>query len=441
MIPAGRRASRAQQLFAEVRALAGPIAAYWGANVLGLSLFTAFLMANSAFDIGGFALFSSCWAATLGGAALGQLAALLRLRTGWIVVATSVVWSLGTAFTISTGVAGAAPLAVWMFIFLFLFPFFFACGYWSLATNTGLLSLFAPMVWFIGDILFIVEKSGAIEAWLGGDKWAIWNVFSATVLGGAVAACVLYLATREMHRLHRWRFSPAAAEMSSASPTQGRRAAGESIGCGGLVVLLLLGVVLTGATAAVSPYFWRTGESEQGETSTEPQPSEPEPEPQQQPSASDPMQQAERAAQEAAGALANLLIILLLTLAALLVFGPPLRRTLLLRHLRRPFWPVPPTRRVAQHWRLVEIALGDLGEPRRPGDTAATLVGRAAERAGFIDPDALHRCSEVADRVQYGLGLRPDDAMMARRTAEMTYQTVWDELSEWQKLRAMYRWL
>jgi hypothetical protein len=246
--------------------------------------------------------------------------------------------------------------------------------------------------------------------------------------------------------LHRWRFAPVAAEMSASPPEKGMKRGGQAIGCGGLVVLIVLGVVLTGTTALVAPFLWRTEEQpDNGDqpTQVDPQPGDPDPQPgngQPQPGEG-PAQQAQRAVQQAAGALVNLLIILLLALAAILVFGPPLRRVLLLNHLRRPFWPVPPMRRVAQHWRLVEIALGDLGEPRRPGDSAAALVDRAVSHVTFIDPESLHRCAEVADRVQYGLGLRPDDAMMARRTAEMTYQTVWDELGEWQKIRAMYRWL
>ena len=139
--------------------------------------------------------------------------------------------------------------------------------------------------------------------------------------------------------------------------------------------------------------------------------------------------------------LVMLVTMLILALLALAVFGPPARRVLLLRHLRRPFWPVEPSRRVSQSWRLVEIALGDLGIDRRPGDSAEGLAARARGHGGLFDPEDLARCAAIADRVEYGLGLQPADTMFARRTAEMTYQSVWEELTELQKIRAMYRLL
>ena len=114
---------------------------------------------------------------------------------------------------------------------------------------------------------------------------------------------------------------------------------------------------------------------------------------------------------------------------------------LLLQYLRRPFWPVAPSRRVAQHWRLVEIALADADLHRQPGDSATALARRASVEVALLDPESLQRAAEVADRVAYGMGIAHDDVMVARRAAEMTYQSVWDDLSEWARWKAMYRLL
>jgi hypothetical protein len=136
-----------------------------------------------------------------------------------------------------------------------------------------------------------------------------------------------------------------------------------------------------------------------------------------------------------------LLLIVILSLLGILVFGPPLRRSLLLSWVRRPPLPTPPSARVEGAWRLVEVALGDLGVERQPGDTAARAVERARERLPrTLNLDPLVEAAEIADRVRFGLGLDPLDEMRARRNAEMAYQAVWEGLGELDKIRAVYRW-
>jgi hypothetical protein len=294
----------------------------------------------------------------------------------------------------------------------------------------------------------ITEKTGKVDSWHAGDKWAIWDVVTVPILGLGVALTLVFLAARETHRLHRWRTSPKASEPTATAASRGARIARANPGLGGVGALLLLGFFLTLTSALIAPYLWRTGPGDRdgdggggdpveqnGDQGGDREPSESE--------WGDPEwgEKAKRAVQQAAQSLFMLLLMLLLALLGLLVFGPPLRRLLLLQYLRRPFWPVPPTRRVAQHWRVVEIALGDIGLLRQPGDSATSLARRATSTVEFVDPEALFRCATVADRVAYGLGVAPEDTMLARRTAEMTFETVWDELTESQKFRAMYRWL
>lgn len=152
-------------------------------------------------------------------------------------------------------------------------------------------------------------------------------------------------------------------------------------------------------------------------------------------------QQLEETARQLGISLFFLLLLVLLTLLGLLVFGPPLRRSVLLESLRNPVVPTPPSERVAYAWRLCEIALGDLGIPREPGDTPQQLVRRAIDKlpAG-LNLESLEETAEIAARVRHGLGLDPTDEERARRNAEMAYQSVWEALGEWDKVRAIYRW-
>jgi hypothetical protein len=154
-----------------------------------------------------------------------------------------------------------------------------------------------------------------------------------------------------------------------------------------------------------------------------------------------PREHVEEALRSAGISLFFLILLTLLTLLGLLVFGPPLRRSLLLQHLRRPLLPTPPTARVAHAWRLCEVALGDLGLELEPGDTPHTVVSKAVARlpAG-LNLESLVETAEITQRVRHGLGLDPQDEERARRHAEMAYQSVWDALSEWDKVRAVYRW-
>jgi len=138
----------------------------------------------------------------------------------------------------------------------------------------------------------------------------------------------------------------------------------------------------------------------------------------------------------------TLILILFMAAIGLVVFIPPMRRNMLLRHLRKPLWPVPPTRQVLLAWRVVEIALADIGVRRRPGDSAEALAKRAIEALPpDIDHTALVRCAKLTDRVLFGLGVDPTDPEEARRTAEMTYQSVWEVLGEGARLWAVYRFV
>jgi hypothetical protein len=449
----------------EVRALALPLVSYWFALFVGLGLFTAAVAVFETMDQEGTLILLGLWLATTVGVSAGQLLALLRLRTVHVVLAMSGSWLFAWLLVLGQIAALGVPSGTGediMLVFLILLmvgPFFAVCGVWSLTTHLDIVATWAPLAWLTAAIVVISEKTGAVERWHAGDKWAIWSVLTAPLLGVGVLVVLLYLAARELHRLHHWRTSPRGPDVASEPVRPGFRAPRALPGCGTLGVLVLLGLFLTGASALIAPFLWRTGPGDRdggdgGSNVAQEQPDDAGHRAQQESererdassdgdgiSARQLAEQAQQAAKQAAFSLLMLLLLLLLAVLGLLVFGPPLRRMLYLQHLRRPFWPVAPTRRIQQHWRLVEVALGDLGVYRQPGDTAESLARRACAQRRLVDPDALVRCASTADRVVFGLGILPEDADLTRRTAEMTYQAAWDELNESQKFRAMYRFL
>jgi hypothetical protein len=448
------------RLWGDLRALLGPVAAYWATLALSFSAFSGAILIVAGWSTEVVIALAYLAAVAGGAVAFGQVCALLKLRT-WAVAAAGVgggMLLLGLAAVTSSVPSVSALIG----LALFLFPFFALSGWWSLTVHGALLATFAPITFFVGAILVVVYQDGGLQQWQSGQKWAIWDGLSLAVLAVAVASLLAFLAFRESHRLHHWQNQGADA-LVTQTRRSGSRLLARASGCGTIVAIAALGFALTAGTALLAPYLWRTGAGDAGEpTGSEPSedpappaptgwddPPEteqprPAPRPRSTPRAGDPMSsEAMREAMEQAGlSLLFLLLFAVLGLLALALFLPPLRRTWMLAHLRRPMWPVPPTRHVQQSWWLLEVAIGDLALPRTAADTPAALVQRAVNAL----PDDLHLAPlldvvAVHDRALFGLGMQPDDTARARRQAEMAYEAIWSHLSEWEKVRAMYRWV
>jgi hypothetical protein len=468
------------RVWGDLRALAGPVAAYWATLALSFSAFSAAILIVAGWSTEVIVALSYLAAVASGAVAFGQACALLRLRT-WAVAAAGMgggLLLLGLTVVTSSVPAVAALLG----IALFLFPFFALSGWWSLTVHGALLATFAPITFFVGAILTVVFEDGGLQRWQSGDKWAIWDGLSLAVLALAVASLLAFLAFREGHRLHHWQNHGADA-LVTQTRRSGSRLMARLSGCGTVAAIAALGLALTIGTALLAPYLWRTGPSDRGEPagtesseSTErgarrdrepapyrapaprparplgcgndPAPTEPAPHPapapRRPPQVGEPMssEQMQEAAEQAGLSLLFLLLFAVLGLLALALFLPPLRRTWMLAHLRRPMWPVPPTRHVQQSWWLLEVAIGDLAVPRSAADTPATLVRRAVDvLPGDLHLAPLLEVVAVYDRARFGLGMQPDDTDRARRQAEMAYEAIWSHLTEWEKVRAIYRWV
>lgn len=423
----------------ELAAVAWPLLTYQFMVLLSLGTFFATILTLYGFDGSKDALaLTGIAVGTLCGGLFGQVMSLLRVRSTWMALFNTglfifSIWLATQGPQLEMFIGDAAFILVFT---LMIGSIMSSGGFWSLRTNRGLAATWAPMVLFTSSILAYSEKTGADDTWRAGDKWAIWDGISLLILGSAVFLLLVYLLGRERHRVHRWRTAPVATELVDTGPEPLRPLRG----CGTWLLLGGLIVFLTASSALVAPYLWRTGDRGGEETTDQ------EDDPEDEPDETDPMdgealQEALRHVQRGISILCTLLTLLVLALAALFVFGPPLRRQLLLTHLRDPYWPVPPSRQAYLHWRLTEIALGDAGIHREPGETALDVARRGLEALPDVHLEALETAAEIADRVAYGYGLEPTDVDTARRAAEMTYQAIWETLSELERLKATYRLL
>jgi hypothetical protein len=429
-----------------IKEAAVPLVVYLVSVTFAFCAFAAAALLSSGVDPEGLLVLAGFGFVTATGVLLGQLLAFLRVRT-WIVVAFGVLCWIASFAAIAAGVGGLGAVGAVIGVGLWLLPIALTGGLWSLETHRALWSTWLPLLFSTAAVIIWTESRGNIGAWFEGEKWAIWDVVSGGVLGVTVLLLLVYLATRETHRLALWRRGPTA---PLAPSLQEKGAARPRLTILSLLLVVGMGVMLTVFTAVVSPYLWRTGDEGDREGQGQQQPEEAPPDP---PEESELLKRIAEAIQElaekggeaakqAAGGVCAALTLLFLALLGALIGWRPLKRLFLLRHLREPFWPVPATTRIEQGWRLVEIALGDVGVFPLPGEDAAGLARRAAPVLAKLSPVEVHGledAAEVADRVRFGLGVGPEDVAVMERFSAWAIDTVWERLGDREQIRSLYR--
>ena len=385
---------------------------------------------------------------TLLGTLMGQVMAFLRIRT-WVAIAVGgVCWGLAFGLGLATS-AVLGEVAVFVFLFLFMLPIAMTGGLWSLETHRATWSIWLPMVYTSATAIIWAEKTGLDAQWRAGDKWAVWDALSLGVFGVTVILTLIYLVTRETHRLALWKRGPTAPLQPTIIETGANR---PRITPFGLVTIAALTLAVTLMTALVAPYLWRTGDggSEPSDQPSEPteQPAEPDPSSSEDSewmrAAKELGEKVLEAAKQAGGSICSLLALAVLAVLGMLIAGPPLRRLFVVRHLQSPFWRVPNTTRIEMGWQLVEIALADAGVDVRAGEDAAGLARRAQpalSQLSAVDVHGLEDAAEVIDRVRFGLGVGPKDVATMQRFSRWTYDTVWERLTDLQQVKCMYRTL
>ncbi len=418
-------------LWRELRVLAVPVLLYDAVVLLATIVFFGSLALVGSSDLSLLPVALPFVLCANTGLLIGQLFAILRLRS-WVFWTSLALYTV--AIFLLTPVleplfASMDAAGVGLILGMLIGTFLALGGYWSLRVNRELAAIWPPALLFVGSILILIESDVGLAPWLAGDKHAVWNVLTSGVLFLTVGSLLVYLAVRERYRLHRWAW--ASVERGGLGAPRPFR------GCGSAILAVGLAVLLTIFTGLVAPYLWHTAPADSGRRSGESHRHEAKSEEK----GDDPAtgERLQRSVEQGIRFGCALLTTLVLAVAALLLLGRPLRRQLLLQHLRRPFWPVPPSRRALLHWRLAEIALGDAGVVRLPHETALDVAQRGIRTFPWLNLEDLEEAARIADRVAYGYALQPSDIDRMGRTAEMTYQALWENLSEWARLKATYR--
>lgn len=437
----------------QLKEAAVPVVMYHVVLLFSLFAFSAVVLVTEGFDLGGIFVLVFLAGTTLIGTVLGQFMAFLRIRTWVAMTLGAVCWGLAFGLGLATS-AVLGEAGIFVFLFLFMLPIAMTGGIWSLETHRATWSIWLPMVYTSATAIIWAEKTGLDDNWFAGDKWAVWDLVSLGVFGTTVILTLIYLVTRETHRLALWRRGPTAPMQPSLKELGASRPRITPLG---FATIAILTVVVTIATAVISPYLWRTGPSDgDGDGGGEPKEQGQEREPDYgegepaEPSEDGPFMKAAKelaekgveAAKQAGGSICSLLVLAILAVIGLLIAGPPLRRLFVVRHLQDPLWHVANTTRIEMGWQLVEIALGDAGVQVRTGEDAAGLARRAApmlNELSMVQVHGLEDAAEVIDRVRFGLGVGPKDVATMERFARWTYDTVWERLSDWQQVKCMYR--
>lgn len=429
-----------------------PVLVYQAAATFSYIAWCASILITDSFNAENLLILGGLGVVTAAGVITGQVLAFMRVRSWILMLFGTFCWVMFFVFLASTA-AGTGGFGVLIALAFFVFPVALTGGLWSLETHRALWSTWLPFLFSTAAVLIWSQARGSDAEWFAGNKWAIWDIASTGVLGVTIVLVLIYLITRETHRLALWRrgpTAPLAASVKEVGATRPRLTILSS------ALLVFIGVMLTIATAVVSPYLWRSGPGDGNGDGGEPieQPQEPKEQPEPEPAEDSELlkrigeamkemaEKAVEAGKQSGGAVCISLTTLLLAILGLMIGYRPVKRLLVVRHLKEPFWAVSPTRRIDQGWRLVEIALGDAGVHPHPGEDAAGLARRAGPVLAQLSPVEVHGledAAEVADRVRFGLGVGADDLDVMQRFSAWAIDTVWERLSDAEQVRCMYR--
>ncbi len=425
---AKKKAAASAEWRRDLKELARPALLYQGWVLLMLVIFDLVIVVLNGPSPEGIIILGVLSLCTMLGVTIGQAFSIARLRGSFLGCGTAAWFSLMCILTAPLTALG--PVGGFILAIVFLTPIFVSGGVWSLASSRALFAAWVPVIFGTGAMFAIIENDDALTDFDAGNKWAIWNVTSALILFVTIALLLVYLVARERHRLHRWRFGTRS--LLAGSITE-KGSARPRLTMLGWVAVIGVGLGLTAGTLLIAPYLFRTGpeESDQGQSQGEPEPEpgrgQPEPgqgDPQQGQGQEEEGNEMERAARQLAQTICPLLIGLLLMAAGASVLVRPVRRLVIIESLRAVPFAVAPTTRIRMGWRLIEIALGDLGIEGGPSLDASELVRRNAGELTTLDPELyelLVDAARVRDRITYGLGIEPGSVQRFAKASERIF--------------------
>ena len=111
----------------------------------------------------------------------------------------------------------------------------------------------------------------------------------------------------------------------------------------------------------------------------------------------------------------------------------PLRRALVLRHLRRPFWTETVDQRVSNAWQLVLVGLRDAGWRADGGEAPRELAKRA-------NVDGVEDCATILDRARHGIRIDREDLDKMVSSADTAYRGARTKVGRVARMISWLRW-
>ena len=352
---------------------------------------------------------AAVWCVAVAGSALGLAVGLSRIRPALMLFALGIAWSAHLSCSTGNPDSQVGPVAIriaWR-----IGPWFVLAGYAAVSTRLDVFALTGSLAGLVVALLEVGQHAGEVERWTAGPKWTFFAAPTTSLLAWAVGLIAAQLAAREADRLQQWASGPPAPLPSPSAGVPSKTRSGHSS--------ILLLVLVTLASSLTVPYLLRRGPGDgegrggdfpaafaasRGGHASEPTFS-------MGPLGSDGGATNSPTVNGLGGraflrtAISLILLVLMggLAIVSVLLFGPPFRRLVVLNRLRASRRRIGPIARIRLRWRLVELALCDLGFRRQPGDSATGFARRVIATGRLIDPEPLLRCAEVADRAVYGL--------------------------------------
>ena len=111
----------------------------------------------------------------------------------------------------------------------------------------------------------------------------------------------------------------------------------------------------------------------------------------------------------------------------------PLRRWIVLRHHRRPFWDETVDQRASNSWQLALVGLRDAGWRATSGEAPREF----ARRTGV---EGLERCATILERVRHGIRLDAGDLEEMRALADTAYASARTSVGPFARAMSWLRW-
>ena len=367
------------------------------------------------------------------GVVLGQLISILRVRLLPIFVVGGV-FAFFAFWLIANNAFRGLDLPKAAALGLVFFCFAFPCGLLSLQHRWELFAAFWPSIGWIGAVFNVLNREGLAYDWHQ-NKLSAWRPLTLAFLFGFLLCLLFYFAAKQAVRVELWQ---------ALSGTAARRVEKQerpkptvsALPRKNWLPLLVVAILLFVLGAVLQPFLWRTGrgdkEAPRGAPSEEPddrgtgRDRGPKIDGE---SLARMMQQMAEAAKKGATHLWPLLFLLLLY--------RPAKRALLLRHLKTPIFPTPPSERIDNLWELVRIAAEDAGVKPTPSDSVEQILVRIHE--GGWRSAAVAQAADIYVRTRYGFTVAPGAPAAMRETAIVAANDLRKDLSRWQRIKNLWR--